>query len=109
MWKILQHKKPDDFVIATGKQYSIRQLIETVGKKIGIKIYWKKKGLNEYGVDKEGKKIVKVSKKFLRPSEVDTLLGDYKKAKTDLGWKPKIKFEDMIEEMIQKKMEEISK
>ena len=73
------------------------------------KIYWKKKGLNEYGVDKEGKKIVKVSKKFLRPSEVDTLLGDYKKAKTDLGWKPKIKFEDMIEEMIQKKMEEISK
>ena len=109
MWKILQHKKPDDFVIATGKQYSIRQLIETVGKKIGIKIFWKKKGLNEYGVDKEGKKIVKVSKKFLRPLEVDTLVGDYKKAKTELNWKPKIKFEDMIEEMIQKKMEQISK
>ena len=109
-WKILQQKKPDDFVISTGKQYSIRQLIELVSKKLNIKIKWvnKNKGLNEYAVDKNGKKIIQVSKKFFRPSEVDTLLGDFTKAKKVLGWKPVISFDQLISEMIEDKISKLS-
>ena len=83
MWMILQQKKPDDFVISTGKQYSIRQLIDLVAKKLKIKLQWinKNKGVKEYAIDEKGNKIIEVSKKFFRPSEVDTLLGDSSKAK----------------------------
>ena len=111
MWLILQHKKPDDFVISTGNQYSVRELISLVAKKINLKIKWinKNKGLNEYAIDQNGKKIIQVSKKFFRPSEVDTLLGDYKKAKKILGWKPLINFETLISEMVQDKLYKINK
>ncbi len=109
MWLIMQQKKPDDFVIATGKQYSIRQLIELVAKNLDFKIKWKNKnkGVKEYAVDEKGKKIIQVSKKFFRPSEVDTLLGNYKKAHTVLKWKPSIKFEDLISEMVEDKLNQI--
>ena len=109
MWMILQHKKPDDFVISTGKQYSIRQLIELVGKKLGLRIKWinKNKGIKEYGVDQNGNKIIQVSKKFFRPSEVDTLLGNSNKAKRILGWKPTINFEELISEMVEDKISKI--
>tara|TARA_A100001011_G_scaffold314891_1_gene333278 strand:+ start:41773 stop:42813 length:1041 start_codon:yes stop_codon:yes gene_type:complete len=109
MWLILQQKKPDDFVIATGKQYSIRQLIELVAKKLNMKIKWvnKNKGIKEYAIDQNGKKIIKISKKFFRPSEVDTLLGDFKKANKNLGWKPTINFDDLISEMIDEKLKKL--
>jgi GDPmannose 4,6-dehydratase len=109
MWLILQQKKPDDFVISTGKQYSIRQLINLVAKKINLDIKWinKNQGLNEYAVDKNGKKIIQVSKNYFRPSEVETLLGDYKKAKKILGWKPSISFDELIAEMVQDKLSQI--
>ena len=109
MWLILQQKKPDDFVIATGKQYSIRQLIELVAKKLNMKIRWvnKNKGIKEYAIDQNGKKIIKISKKFFRPSEVDTLLGDFKKANKHLGWKPTINFDDLISEMIDEKLKKL--
>ena len=110
-WLMLQQNKPDDYVIATGKQYSVRNFVEIACQVLGIEITWKGKGLNEYGVIskinkklgdniKVGNKIVKVSSKYYRPSEVDTLLGDASKAKIKLGWKPEIKFIDMVKEMV---------
>jgi len=106
MWLILQQKNPDDFVISTGKQYSIRQLIELVSRKLELKIKWvnKNKGLKEYGIDDKGRKIIQISKKFFRPSEVDTLLGDYRKAKKILKWEPTVSFDELISEMIEDKL-----
>jgi GDPmannose 4,6-dehydratase len=111
MWLILQHKKPDDFVISTGKQYSIRQLINLAAKKIDLNIKWinKNQGLKEYAVDRTGNKIIEVSKNYFRPAEVETLLGDYKKAKKNLGWKPSISFDELIAEMVQDKLSKIKK
>ena len=102
MWKMMQLNKPDDFVIATGKQYSVRQFVNIAAKNLGINIKWIGKGINEIGIDKEtGKTLVKVAKKYFRPAEVDTLLGDSKKAKKILKWKPKITFNQMVKEMIE--------
>jgi len=102
MWKMMQLNKPDDFVIATGKQYSVRDFVNIAAKNLGINIKWVGKGINEKGIDKEtGKVIVKVGKKYFRPTEVDSLLGDSKKAKKILKWKPKITFNQMIKEMIE--------
>ncbi len=102
MWKMMQLNKPDDFVIATGKQYSVRDFVNIASKNLGINIKWVGKGINEKGIDKEtGKVIVKVGKKYFRPTEVDSLLGDSKKAKKILKWKPKITFNQMIKEMIE--------
>lgn len=102
MWKMLQLKKPEDFVIATGKQYSVKDFVEVAGKNLGFEIRWIGKGVNEKGIDKKtGKIIVEVSKKYFRPTEVDTLLGDPRKAKKILKWKPKITFNQMVKEMIE--------
>jgi len=100
MWKILQQKKPDDFVIATGKQYSVRDFINIAAKNLDMKIEWKGKNENEVGIYKN-KKIIKVDKSYFRPTEVDSLLGDATKAKKKLGWKPKISFEQLVKEMIE--------
>ena len=95
-------KKPDDFVIATGKQYSVKDFINLTAKNLGINIKWVGKGINEKGIDKKtGKIIIKVGKKYFRPTEVDTLLGDSKKARKILKWKPKITFDQMVKEMIE--------
>ena len=102
MWKMMQQKKPDDFVIATGKQYSVRDFVNNSAKILGINIKWVGKGIDEKGIDKKtGKTIVKVGKRYFRPTEVDTLLGDARKAKKILKWKPTITFNQMIKEMVE--------
>ena len=100
MWKILQYKKPEDFVICTGKQYTIKQFINMVAKKLKIKLRWKGKGLNEKGIDENNNVIIECKKKYLRPAEVDTLKGNYSKAKKLLNWKPKHNIQSLINEMI---------
>ena len=100
MWKILQQKQPDDFVIATGENYSIKQFIIIVSKKLNLKIKWVGKGLNEKGIDENENVIIECKKKYFRPLEVDTLLGDSKKARKILSWKPKYNINSLIDEMI---------
>ncbi len=101
MWKILQHKKPDDFVIATGKQNTVKNFINTAAQKLGIKLIWRGKGLNEVGIDRKTKKIIiTINKKYFRPTEVESLKGDYKKAKKNLNWKPKTTFKELVHEMV---------
>ena len=110
MWKMMQLKNPDDFVIATGKQYSVRDFVNISAKNLGISIKWVGKGVNEIGIDKKtGKTIVKVGKRYFRPTEVDTLLGDARKAKKALKWKPKITFNQMVKEMVESDFKEQKK
>ena len=101
MWKILQQKKPDDYVIATGVQYSIKQFINMTAKQLKMKIYWKGKGINEKGYNEKGKSIIERNKNYFRPLDVNTLKGDAKKARTKLKWKPSIKINSLIKEMIE--------
>jgi len=103
-WLIMQQKKPDDFVIATGKQYSVREFIELTAKELKIKIKWKGKGIEEKGYDQKGKCIVECKKKYFRPLDVDTLVGNALKAKRVLKWSPKISFKTLIKEMVKKDM-----
>ena len=100
MWKILQQKKPDDFVIATGIQYSIKEFINKTAKKLNMKISWKGKGLKEKGLDENGNSIIECDQNYLRPLDVNTLLGDARKARKILKWKPKENINSLIEEMI---------
>ena len=101
MWKILQLKKPDDFVISTGKQLSVRQFVNIVAKKLKINLKWIGKGKNEKAVNLNTKKtIIEIDKKYFRPLDVNTLLGDSRKASKILKWKPKINIERLIEDMI---------
>ena len=100
MWKILQQKQPDDFVIATGRQYSIKQFINIVAKELNMKIFWKGKGIQEKGYNFEKKIIIECDKNYLRPLDVNTLLGDARKARKKLKWKPKVDIITLIREMI---------
>ena len=100
MWKILQHKQPDDFVICTGKQHSIKQFINMVSKDLEIKIIWRGKGINEKGYDQNNNCIIECTKKYFRPAEVDTLVGDCSKARRILKWKPKHDIHSLIKDMI---------
>ncbi len=100
MWKMLQRNKPEDYVIATGKQYSVRQFVNLVLKELKIKFYWKGKGINSKCFDQNGNCIVECDKAYYRPLEVDTLLGNSKKAKKELKWKPKISIKMLIKEMV---------
>ena len=106
-WLILQHKKPDDYVIATGKQYSVKEFVNLVAKKLEIQIFWKGKGINEKGYDKNGKVIIECNRSYYRPTEVDTLLGDYSKANKQLRWKPTITIDDLVEEMVNADMKNV--
>lgn len=99
-WLMLQQDKPEDFVIATGVQYSVRQFVDAAAKELGIKINWTGKGLEETGTDQHGNVIVKVDPRYFRPTEVETLLGDPSKAKQKLGWAPKITFDELVSEMV---------
>jgi GDPmannose 4,6-dehydratase len=102
MWKILQHSKPDDFVLATGKAYSVRQLTEKAFAVIGRKLDWKGKGADEVGLDaKTGAVLVAIDPRYFRPTEVNHLLGDASKAKRELGWSHRVSFDQLIEEMVQ--------
>ena len=100
-WLILQQKKPDDFVIATGKQYSVKYFINIVAKELKIKITWKGKGMNEKAYDHNNNIIIECDKKYFRPSEVQTLLGNPLKARKTLKWKPKISIKELAKEMVQ--------
>ena len=107
MWKILQHKKPDDFVICTGKQYSIKDFISFVAKDLNMKIKWKGKGINEKGFDSSNKCIIECNQKYFRPSEVDTLRGNCSKARKILKWRPKHNIRSLIKDMISYELKHI--
>ena len=109
MWKILQYKKPDDFIIATGKQYSIKQFINLVAEKLKMQIIWKGKGVKEKGYNNKKEPIIECDKNYFRPLDVNTLLGDSSKAKKLLKWKPKINIKMLIDEMIEFELKNISK
>jgi len=100
MWRILQQKKPNDYVIATGKQYAVKEFVQLAANILKIKILWKGKGTRERGYNENGIPIIQISKKYFRPLEVDTLLGNSSKAKKILKWKPKIDIKTLIKEMI---------
>jgi len=100
MWKMLQRKKPQDYVIATGKQYSVKDFVNFVLKELDIKYYWKGKGINSKCFDEKNNVIIECDKAYYRPLEVDTLLGDSRKARKELNWKPKYKINDLVKEMI---------
>ena len=100
MWLMLQQDEPEDFVIATGIQYSVRDFVEEAAPYFGINIVWQGEGLDEIGVDKNtGRTVINVNPKYFRPAEVETLLGDATKAKEKLGWEPKISFKQLVEDM----------
>jgi len=100
MWLMLQQDEPEDFVIATGVQYSVREFVEESAPYFGMKIEWQGEGLDEIGIDKNtGKTVIRVDPKYFRPAEVETLLGDASKAKEKLGWEPKISFKQLVEDM----------
>ena len=100
-WLMLQQEKPEDFVIATGVQYSVRDFVNAAAQELGIEITWKGQGVTEKGFDKSGKCIVSVDPRYFRPTEVETLLGDPEKAKNKLGWSPKTSFNSLVSEMVQ--------
>ena len=101
MWRILNCKRPDDFVISTGKMYSVRKFVEIAFNKMGIKLIWKGKGLNEVGLDKKTQKIlVKIDSRYFRPLEVPKLIGNSNKAKKILKWKPKYNLDMLISDML---------
>lgn len=101
MWLMLQQDQPDDYVIATGVQYSVRDFVEAAAPYFGMKIEWMGEGINEVGYDWNTKKpVIKVDPKYFRPAEVETLLGDATKAKEKLGWEPKTSFKELVEDMV---------
>ena len=100
MWMMLQQNEPDDYVIATGEQYSVREFVEKSAPYFGMKIAWMGEGLEEVGYDTiSGNQVIAVNPKYFRPAEVETLLGDATKAKQKLGWEPKISFDELVEDM----------
>lgn len=102
MWLILQQDKPDDYVLSTNEYHSVREFVEKSFQLKGISIKWKGEGVNEIGYDETtGRELVFISDKYFRPTEVDELLGDSTKARTELGWKPRYTFERLVEEMVE--------
>ncbi|MFA6051829.1 MAG: GDP-mannose 4,6-dehydratase [Methylobacter sp.] len=99
-WLMLQQEQPEDFVIATGIQYSVRDFVNIAANELGIMIRWDGEGLDEKGYDASGKCIVSVDPRYFRPTEVETLLGDPSKAKDKLGWQPKTTFDELVKEMV---------
>ncbi|MQY51030.1 GDP-mannose 4,6-dehydratase [Rhodocyclus tenuis] len=99
-WLMLQQAHADDFVIATGVQYSVRHLVEIAGAALGLKISWRGSGVNETGSTPDGKTIIRVDPRYFRPTEVETLLGDPRKAHAKLGWAPKTSFTELVSEMV---------
>ena len=100
-WLMLQQEQPEDFVIATGKQYTVREFVNAAASELGINISWQGNGVDEKGFDDKGRCVVAVDKRYYRPAEVDNLLGDPTKAKEKLGWTPKISFQELVAEMAQ--------
>ncbi len=107
MWKMMQQKKPSDYVIATGEQYSVKEFVNLVLKELNISYYWKGIGIKSKCYDQDKKIIVECDKKYFRPLEVDTLLGNAAKAKRELKWKPKTKIKILVKEMVQSEMNKL--
>ena len=99
-WLMLQQDEPDDFVIATGVQYSVRDFVTAAAAELGIQMRWEGSGVDEKGYDQHGNCIVSVDERYFRPAEVETLLGDASKAREKLGWSPRVTFEELVSEMI---------
>ncbi len=105
-WMILQQPQPEDYVIATGEQRSVREFVEAAATELGMKVRWKGKGADEKGYDAEGRCIVAVDSRYLRPAEVDTLQGDASKARAKLGWRPRVSFKELVAEMAKEDLRE---
>jgi GDPmannose 4,6-dehydratase len=101
MWLMLQQEAPKDYVIATGEAHTVKEFTEMAFKEAGINLEWRGEGVNETGIDsKTGEVLVEVSPQYFRPTEVDFLLGDSTKAQKELGWKPRVKFEELVKIMV---------
>ncbi len=105
-WLMLQQEKPEDYVIASGEQYSVRDFVNAAAAELGISIVWKGAGADEKGYDTSGRCIVSVDPRYFRPTEVETLLGDASKARAKLGWTPKITFRNLVAEMVHQDLKE---
>ncbi len=110
MWQMLQQNKADDYVIATGQDHSVRDFVKAAAKALNISLLWEGKGLEEVGKNKEnGKVVVRINKDFYRPVEVDHLLGDSNKARTVLGWQPKVSFDELVSMMVEADLKHYSR
>jgi len=99
-WLMLQQERPEDYVIATGVQYSVRDFVDAAARELGIRLHWKGDGVGEHALDDRGRTVVAVDPRYFRPTEVQTLLGDASKARQQLGWTPKITFAELVAEMV---------
>jgi GDPmannose 4,6-dehydratase len=105
-WLMLQQDAPRDYVIATGEQRSVRELVECAARHLGMRLEWRGRGVEETGVDlRSGRAVVRIDPRYHRPTEVDTLLGDASKARRDLGWSPEVSFEELVREMVESDLE----
>ncbi len=109
-WLMLQQDEPEDYVIATGEHFSVREFIEIAAQQLDISIRWEGEGVDEKGINKEtGQIMVAVDPRYFRPTEVPNLLGDAGKAREKLGWQPRIAFEQLVAEMVEADMQEAQK
>ncbi|HYT15503.1 MAG TPA: GDP-mannose 4,6-dehydratase, partial [Burkholderiales bacterium] len=105
-WLMLQRDQPEDFVIASGEQHSVRDFVNAAAKELQIALSWKGKGTEERGFDPKGRCVVAVDPRYFRPTEVDSLLGDGSKARQELGWTPKVRFPELVAEMVREDLKE---
>ncbi len=108
MWMMLQQDKPDDYVIGTGEQHTVREFVEEAFKVIGMTIRWKGEGVNEVGVSEDGRVLVKVDLRLFRPLESDNYMADYTKARIKLGWEPAVKFKELVKIMVEHDIKNLS-
>jgi GDPmannose 4,6-dehydratase len=105
-WLMLQQDRPDDFVIATGEQHSVREFCERAAERLGMRLAWRGAGIDEHGIDTaSGRSVIKIDARYFRPTEVDALLGDASKARARLGWLPQVSFDQLVEEMVREDVE----
>jgi GDPmannose 4,6-dehydratase len=110
IYLMMQQEKPDDYVIATGENHSVREFVERAFECVGMELCWEGRGIDEKGIEKSsGKVVVEVSPELLRPAEVDVLCGDYSKAQVQLGWKPRTSFEELVRIMVERDLERAQK
>jgi GDPmannose 4,6-dehydratase len=109
MWRIVQHPEPDDYVLATGEAHSVREFVEKAFAGVGVRIEWKGRGLDEKGIDGgSGRTLVEVDPRYFRPTEVDVLVGDASKARSRLGWRHKVSFDELVAEMVAADLETVA-
>jgi GDPmannose 4,6-dehydratase len=109
MWLILQQPRPDDYVLATGQSHSVREFIELAFAEVGRKLAWRGRGDDEVGIDvATGNALVKVDRRYFRPTEVEALLGDASKARRELGWQPETSFADLVADMVRCDLEMVA-